>query len=243
MIPVNKSSLRLVLHPVFPIRESAQRGRRTLGVEVPIHNEKRGAERNLGRRMEAPAGAEMECAEAAARAKKERAEAAARAEKALKDALASGLTLKQLRAKGHVEGLKAVGITCAEAKTAGYTLEEVKRAGFVEGLKEAGFQLEDIIEAEYKLPEILRGGFTKAEAVSAGYAVAQLQTALKAAREAGFTCKDAREAGFTYKDAREAGFSMAFLLRCTTAGQLFSSYLQWLSFFHFFRFVSSRPPN
>ena len=47
MIPVYKSSLRLVLHPVFPIRESAQRGRRTLGVEVPIHNEKRGAERNL----------------------------------------------------------------------------------------------------------------------------------------------------------------------------------------------------
>ena len=37
-----------------------------------------------------------------------------RAERALKNALNSGLTLKQLRAKGHVEGLKAAGITCTE---------------------------------------------------------------------------------------------------------------------------------
>jgi len=76
----------------------------------------------------AAAIAERERAQAAVRAEKERAEAAARAEEALKDALDSGLTLKQLRAKGYVEGLKAVGITCAEAKSAGYTLEEVRIA-------------------------------------------------------------------------------------------------------------------
>eukprot|EP00900_Chrysochromulina_parva_P016839 jgi/Chrpa1/25156/Chrysochromulina_OHIO_Genome00027417-RA len=58
-------------------------------------------------RAAAAARAEKERAEAAARAEKERAEAAARKEKDLKDALDSGLTLKQLRAKGYVEGLKA----------------------------------------------------------------------------------------------------------------------------------------
>ena len=57
-------------------------------------------------------------------------------------ALASSLTLKQLRAKGYVEGLKAAGITCAEAKSAGYTVEDVKRAGYTaREAKAAGFDI------------------------------------------------------------------------------------------------------
>ena len=97
---------------------------------------------------------------------------AARAEKALKDALTSGLNLKQLRAKGYVEGLKAAGITCDEAKTAGYTVEEVKRAGYTaREAKTAGYE----IKSGYTCAEVKAPGLTCAEAQSAGYTVDEVQ--------------------------------------------------------------------
>eukprot|EP00900_Chrysochromulina_parva_P011652 jgi/Chrpa1/20488/Chrysochromulina_OHIO_Genome00028101-RA len=165
-------------------------------------------------RAEAAARAEKERAEAAARAEKERAEAAARAEKALKDALASGLTLKQLRAKGYVEGLKAVGITCAEAKRAGYTVDEVKRAGYTaREAKAAGFD----IKAGYMCAEIKAAGLTSAEAQAAGYGVEEVQRAGYTAREAkaagfeirtGYTCAEIKAAGLTCAEAKSAGYTV-----------------------------------
>ena len=77
-----------------------------------------------------------------ARAEKEsraRAELARRREaEALKADLLSGLTLKQLRTKGHVVGLKAAGVSCAEAKAAGYTMEEVQGGGLLDPRRHVG---------------------------------------------------------------------------------------------------------
>ena len=177
-------------------------------------------------RAEAAARAEKERAKAAARAEKERAEAAARAEKALKDALASGLTLKQLRAKGYdVEGLKAVGITCAEAKTAGYTLEEVKRASYT--AREANAAGFDIKAGGYTYTEIKWAGLTCAEAKSAGYTLEEVKQAGYTAREAkasGFSMtisyakqwglvEGLKEVGFQLEDVMEAGYVLPEILR------------------------------
>jgi ribosomal protein L13E len=165
-------------------------------------------------RAEAAARAEKERAEAAARAEKERAEAAARKEKALKDELASGLTLKQLRSEGYVEGLKTVGITCAEAKAAGYTVEEVKRAGYTaREAKTAGFE----IKAGYTCADIKAAGLTCAEAKAAGYALDEVKRVGYTAREAktagfeikaGYTCAEVKAAGLTCAEAKAAGYAL-----------------------------------
>jgi len=150
----------------------------------------------------------------AKRMEKERAVAAARAEKALKDALDSGLTLKQLRAKGYIEGLKAVGITCAEAKTAGYTVEDVKRAGYTaREAKAAGYE----IKSGYMCAEVKAAGLTSAEAKRAGYTLEEVQQAGYTAREAktaGFeiracyTCAEVKAAGLTCAEAKSAGYTL-----------------------------------
>jgi hypothetical protein len=155
-----------------------------------------------------------------------------RTEQGLREALASGWTLKQLHAKGYVEGLKTVGITCAEAKAAGYTLDEAKQGGyeaheakaagyemtiayakqwgFVKGLKAAGFPLEDVMEAEYTLPEILIGGYTKEEAGRAGYSGAQLEAAVKLVERNPVWVKAAKERAATEAKAADAARTSQF---------------------------------
>jgi ribosomal protein L13E len=129
------------------------------------------AEKELNKRAQEPAEILSYCLGQCLRMyvkrkEKERAEAAARAEEAVLIALASSLTMKQLRAKGYAQGLKAAGITCAEAKTAGYTVEEVKRAGYnAREAKAVGF---DIKAAGYTSVEIKAASFTCAEAQAAG---------------------------------------------------------------------------
>ena len=139
---------------------------------------------------------------------------AKRMEKALKDALDSGLTLKQLRAEGYVEGLKAVGITCAEAKTAGYTVEEVQRAGYTaREAKTAGYE----IRAGYTCAEIKAAGLTCTEAKSAGYTLEEVKRAGYTAREAktagfvikaGYTCAETKAAGLTCAEAKTAVYTV-----------------------------------
>ena len=162
-----------------------------------------------------------------ARAEKEsraRAELARRREaEALKADLLSGLTLKQLRTKGHVVGLKAAGVSCAEAKAAGYTMEEVKADGytakeanaagytmtiaqakawgFVEGLKAGGFSIQDVMSVRYTLVDVM-----------AGYSAAQIQAALQATslkemKAAGYSCSEAKAAGYMPWECSEAGYS------------------------------------
>ena len=53
---------------------------------------------------------------------------------------AAGFSLQEIKAGGFVEGLKAAGFSCREAKDAGYTPQECCAAGFsLEEGKAAGY--------------------------------------------------------------------------------------------------------
>ena len=87
--------------------------------------------------------------------------------------LIPGYSLAEIKAVGYVEGLKAAGIKCDEAKTAGFTLEEMRAGGYTcAEAKTAGFTLTDL----------RTGGYTCADAKAAGF--------VEGLMAAGFTCAE-----------------------------------------------------
>jgi hypothetical protein len=71
-----------------------------------------------------------------------------------------GFSCAEVKAMGVVQGLKAAGYTCAEAKQGGYTCAEAKQAGYtLAEMKQAGF-----------IPrECMQAGFTYEEGWAAGF--------------------------------------------------------------------------
>jgi intracellular multiplication protein IcmE len=68
--------------------------------------------------------------------------------------LIPGYTLAEIKAVGYVEGLKAAGIKCDEAKAAGYTLAEMRAGGFTcADAKTAGYSLAEMRAGGYKTSE------------------------------------------------------------------------------------------
>jgi len=149
-----------------------------------------------------------------------------------KFARATGFNLLELKAAGYVEGIKAAGFTCKEARTAGFltseaaragygadeakaagffqTIEEAKEAGYVEGLKaggfsgpkDAGFTCEEAKRGGFSLTEIKQAGYSCAEAKKAGYSCAE-------AKQAGYSCAEAKATGYTCAEVKKAGYSCA----------------------------------
>ena len=120
-----------------------------------------------------------------------------------------GFSCAEVKAMGMVQGLKAAGYTCAEAKQAGYTcaearqggytcaeakqggytFAEMKQGGYVEGLKAAGYTLAEVKQVGYTLAEMKQGGYTCAEM-----------------KQAGFNPRECMQAGFTSQEGVAAGY-------------------------------------
>jgi hypothetical protein len=91
--------------------------------------------------------------------------------------------LKELKAMGYVEGLKAAGFYCREAWAAGYKLREMRIAGYdMHDFEGAGLS------------------FGPRDFMATTYA-----TCLEA-KEQGFSPYECRQAGFAYADGKAAGF-------------------------------------
>ena len=71
-------------------------------------------------------------------------------------------TLAEAKRAGYVEGLKAAGYTCAEAKQAGYTLAEMKQGGYtLVEMKAAGYSSRDVKAAGFGPQEAFQAGYSK----------------------------------------------------------------------------------
>jgi ribosomal protein L13E len=81
-----------------------------------------------------------------------------------------GFSCAEVKAMGMVQGLKAAGYTCAEAKQGGYTCAEARQGGYTcAEAKQAGYTCAEAKQAGFNPRECMQAGFTHQEGQAVGY--------------------------------------------------------------------------
>ena len=146
-------------------------------------------------------------------------------------------TIEEAKAVGCVEGLRAAGFTCQEARLASNTCTEARRACYMcWEVKQVGYTWEEGRQAGYTCAEVtqvgyarlagytlqearetrleeamMHAGYTWEDVRQAGCMLEEVRQACAEVKQVGYTWEEVRQAGYTLKEARQAGCTCAEL--------------------------------